>query len=232
MVLSVLRPTLIVVGPDHRFGWDRLGDARFMAGLQERYRFRLEVVPEFRQEGAPVKSTRIRERLILGAVRPAAELLGYRYCVSGTIRPGRGVGTELGFPTANLAVEPPEKLIPPSGVYAGFARLGSATEPRVNCHAGASRHNTGGHEAEAGRWPAEDRHPCAINIGFRPTFDGQYQTIEAHLLDTTPVSLHDRAMTLEFVERLRPEQKFPSVDALKAQIAADLALARLILAEA
>jgi riboflavin kinase/FMN adenylyltransferase len=226
-VLKPLRPKLIMVGYDHRFGSDREGDTRLLAGLEAKYGFELQVLPEYRYNNIEVKSTGIRERLLLGAVRQAAELLGYRYRLSGRIVPGRGIGRNLGFATANIAVEPPEKLVPASGVYAAFARI----DLRGQGDEGAGGQVPGSRVQEYKSSKVIPRLPCVVNIGFRPTFSGEHRTVEIHLLDFAGRELYDRVMTVELVDRLRPEIKFNSMDELKAQIAADIALARLILAE-
>ena len=98
-ILRPLGPSLIVEGYDHRFGSGRGGDAELLMTLRSKYRFEIVVLPEFRYHGAIVNSTRIRERLLLGAVRQAAVLLGSRYRVEGRVVPGRGIGRGLGFPT-------------------------------------------------------------------------------------------------------------------------------------
>jgi len=209
MILEPLQPRAIVVGPDHRFGSGRAGDAELLSLLARRYNFELRIVPEFRIDGLPVKSTRIRERLLLGAVRAAAELLGYRYQLIGTVVRGQGIGTKLGFPTINLKLLAPDKLVPAPGVYAVYCSWNAET------------------------WPG------AMNIGFRPTFDGTVQSLEIHLLDDpgerTPHPAfripHSPAVTVALVEYLRPERKFASPLELKNQIAADVATCRLILAE-
>jgi riboflavin kinase/FMN adenylyltransferase len=198
MILRPLSPSLIVEGYDHRFGSDRQGDAELLGTLRCRYRFDVVILPEFRFHGAVVNSTRVRERLLLGAVRQAAVLLGSRYRVQGRVVAGRGVGRGLGFPTLNLAPAAAEKLIPAPGVYAVEVILG------------------------------ERRLSGVMNIGFRPTFEGGAQTLEVHVLDFDE-QVYDRDVTVEFVERLRPETKFASVEELKRQIAADVGLARLIL---
>jgi riboflavin kinase/FMN adenylyltransferase len=208
MILDWLQPELIVVGADHRFGRDRAGGTQLIARLQGESQFQVRVVPEFAYDRAPIRSTRIRERLILGGVRDAAEMLGYPYCLSGPIVAGQGIGVALGFPTINLQLLEPEKLIPAPGVYAVF--VGLDRRPR----------------------------PGAMNVGFRPTFAGTSQSLEVHVIDC-PASapglsrgkLAGRRVTVEFVERLRPERKFDSSEALQTQIAADVALARLILVE-
>jgi len=201
VVIEPLRPSLMVEGFDHRFGSDRTGDAALLAALKGKYHFDLTVLPEFRFHGAAVNSTRIRERLLMGAVRQAGVLLGSPYRIRGRVVPGRGVGRNLGYPTLNLELPDKEKLVPAPGVYAVRVRLDERELRGV------------------------------MNIGFRPTFEGGNQTLEVHVLDFHE-HVYDRMVTVEFVERLRPETKFGSVEELKRQIAADIGLARLILGDA
>jgi riboflavin kinase/FMN adenylyltransferase len=216
MILKPLRPRRIVVGHDHRFGSDRAGDAALLAGAQAAGQFELEVIPEYERNGAPVKSTRIRERLVLGAVRDAAELLGYRYAIRGRVVRGQKFGTRLGFPTVNVEPEAPEKLIPATGVYAVTVQRGAGEKPLSG----------------------------AMNIGFRPTTRPSPRsqatggspavdrpTLEVHILDFSG-ELYGAALSVELVERLRPERRFDSFEDLKNQIAADVALTRIILTEA
>jgi riboflavin kinase/FMN adenylyltransferase len=109
-------------------------------------------VPEFTFDGAPVRSTRIRESLVLGAVGAAARLLGRWYRLGGSVVPGTGTGRKLGFPTVNIRPWERETLVPADGVY-------------------ACRVETLGRRFDA-----------VLNIGHRPTFGGETRTIEAHLL--------------------------------------------------
>jgi riboflavin kinase/FMN adenylyltransferase len=115
----------------------------------------VNVVPEIMVRGVPVRSTTIREHLLLGHVQLAAELLGRCYAMSGTIVPGHGTGRRLGFPTINLRPHERETLVPADGVYL--------------CRVDA-----------AGR-----TFDAVLNIGHRPTFGGETRTIEAHLLDAS-----------------------------------------------
>ena len=205
MILKPLRPSLLVEGYDHRFGSDRQGDARLLETLRAKYRFDVKVLPEFQYHGAAVNSTRIRERLVLGAVRQACVLLGGPYRIQGRVVPGQGIGRGLGFPTVNLELRAKEKLIPAPGVYAMKVRMDERVLPGV------------------------------MNIGFRPTIssEGQgsgAQSLEVHILDFNE-QVYDRLLVVEFIERLRPETKFASVEELKRQIGADISLARLILAD-
>jgi riboflavin kinase/FMN adenylyltransferase len=215
MILQPLHPSLLVEGYDHRFGSDRRGDAGLLDTLRAKYRFDVKVLPEFQYHGAAVNSTRIRERLVLGAVRQAGVLLGGPYRIQGRVVPGQGIGRGLGFPTVNLELRAEEKLIPAPGVYAVKVRMDERVLPGV------------------------------MNIGFRPTVGsgvrgqgsgagGQgsgTQSLEVHILDFNE-RVYDRLLAVEFIERLRPETKFASVEELKRQIRADIGLARLILADA
>jgi riboflavin kinase / FMN adenylyltransferase len=152
-IVDSLHPAAVVVGHDHRFGSRGTGDAGLLARTLEPLGVRVDVVPEILLSGMPVRSTTIREHLLLGHVRLAAELLGRCYAMSGTIVPGTGTGRRLGFPTINLRPFERETLVPADGVYL--------------CRADA-----------AGR-----TFDALLNIGHRPTFGGETRTIEAHLLD-------------------------------------------------
>ena len=143
----------VVVGPDHGFGRSRQGTIETMEKLGAHFGFDVEVVPELEIDGEKVGSTTIRRTLLLdGDVRKAASLLGRLYEVRGRVGHGAGRGRELGFPTANLVLETPHKLLPKDGIYAGYVVLGG------------------------------QRFPAAINVGVRPTFNGGHRVVEAHIL--------------------------------------------------
>jgi riboflavin kinase/FMN adenylyltransferase len=151
-LLGPLDPAGVVIGHDHRFGRGGRGDAALLERLLGPRGIRLEVVPEFTFDDAPVRSTRIRESLVLGVVGAAARLLGRWYRLSGAVVPGTGTGRKLGFPTVNIRPWERETLVPADGVY-------------------ACRVETLGRRFDA-----------VLNIGHRPTFGGETRTIEAHLL--------------------------------------------------
>lgn len=186
---------ILLMGYDHRFGSDRLIaiDDYIARGEAAGIRVRL-------QEQAPagaVSSTRIRRALQAGHISEANELLGYAYTLSGTVVHGRGLGHQLGFPTANIEPEA-LKLIPAPGVYATrFAGLQPDKISIVN-------------------------YPLSItNIGSNPTVGNTDTTIETHIPDFRG-DLYGRHVTLTFLRRIRGEQRFPSLDALRRQIAADI----------
>ena len=185
---------ILLMGYDHRFGSDRLVaiDDYIARGEAAGIRVRL-------QEQAPagaVSSTRIRRALQAGHISEANELLGYAYTLSGIVVHGRGLGHQLGFPTANIEPEA-LKLIPTPGVYATRICFSNDNpEPRTE-------------------------NLSITNIGSNPTVGNTDTTIETHIPDFKG-DLYGRHVTLTFLRRIRGEQRFPSLDALRRQIAADI----------
>ena len=184
------------VGYDFALGHKRGGDIQRLHELAEQLDYQLQVVPAVQINGQIVSSSRIRGMLREGRVANAAQALSRWYKLSGTVVKGDGRGRTLGFPTANLAI-PVEKFIPESGVYACIARVGDIERA------------------------------AAVNIGLRPTFDGSSATtqIEAHILDFKG-NLYGQEMSLSFIERLRDEKGFPSIQALIDQIQQDISQTR------
>lgn len=197
-ILSSLHPSTIIVGYDHQFGKDAQGDVKLLKNLAQEFNFKLIVEPEFKLDGEPVKSTRIRERLLLGDVKIANHLLGKNYSIQGSVTKGLGIGKRIGFPTVNLKVNEIEKLIPADGVYAVFV------------------------------WYRDKRYLGAMNIGIRPTFQGETRTIEASLINIKS-NLYGAKLKIELVERIRPERKFSNPINLAQQIKKDIEHAKVIL---
>jgi riboflavin kinase/FMN adenylyltransferase len=195
---------VLVVGPDFAMGRDRAGDVAALAAIGSELGFRLEVVEPVAGLGGPVSSTRLRQALAAGEMDGVRELLGRHYQLAGTVVVGHGRGREIGFPTANLAIEE-GKMLPGDGVYAALASVGSDLN-----------------------WQ-----PAVVNVGVAPTFGEGERRVEIHLLrgaDEPGASLGDsdlrgRRLAVRFVARLRGEQRFPGVEALRAQIQADITAA-------
>lgn len=144
-----------------------------------------------------VSSSIVRRQLEDGDVASAAVSLGRPYRIVGTVVAGKQLGRRIGFPTANLRPLDPRQLIPSAGVYACVATL-----------------------------PDGRRYKAMVNIGVRPTVDSSGQpTIEAHLLDFTG-DLYNSPLTLDFIARIRSEQRFPSLEALAARLRLDAATTR------
>jgi riboflavin kinase / FMN adenylyltransferase len=161
----------------------------------------LHVVEPVTDGGLTVSSTKIREFLLEGQVEAAAQLLARPYDLDGRVARGAGRGRGLGFATANLTTE---ALLPQQGVYAVRARLGE----------------TGAHLLDG-----------VCNVGVKPTVEANGRvTAEAHLFLHDGSDLYGTPIRLFFVARLREERRFPSLEALKAQIAADAERAKAVLA--
>jgi riboflavin kinase/FMN adenylyltransferase len=187
------------VGEDFALGHEREGNRMFLKRASAERGFELHVFPPVLVEGEIVSSTRVREALRAGDVARVATYLGRPFGLTGRVVRGAGRGHRIGFPTANLEIWD-EQAFPGRGVYACFATV----------------------EGE--------RLPAVTNVGVRPTFEDALPApvIETHLLDVQR-DLYERSVRLEFIERLREEQRFPGVDALRAQIARDVERAREIL---
>lgn len=196
------RMTALVLGYDHGFGRGRSGDVDTLRRLGAADGFAVDVVEPVVEDGRPISSTLIRTAVAHGQLGPAARWLGRGYAIRGTVVPGAGRGQGIGVPTLNLAPPDPRKLLPPDGVYAVWVTVEASTE-----------HGT------------RSRYGGMMNQGARPTFGETARTLEAHLFEFTG-DLYGATVTIEWVERLRDVQRFPSRDALLAQLARDRAAAR------
>lgn len=196
-----IRPVEVYVGYDFHFGRDRAGSMRLLTELGPRLGFSVTIIPEVRVDEGDVNSTRIRRLLADGLPEIAARMLGRPYAVRGRVARGDARGRDLGFPTANL--DPESEVLPAPGVYAGHLRLLDDGDPA-----------------------AETVLPAVTNVGRRPTFkEGTEVLAEAHAIDWSG-DLYGRRVEVSFLLRLREERKFPDVEALRRQIAADVDEAR------
>ena len=152
------------------------------------------------QEGE-ISSSIIRQLVAEGAISKANQLLGNPYTILGSVEHGEHIGTKLGYPTANLVLVDDCQLIPATGVYAVKIRMENSVE-----------------------W----KHGM-MNIGMRPTFDGQSQTLEVNVFRLKE-NLYGQQLQVAFFERLRGEQRFDNIEALKAQLKQDAIKAERILA--
>lgn len=117
----------IVIGYNFQFGKGRKGNVRFLQEIAGKYKFKVSIVPPVEYEGLPISSSRIREELKKGNITPATEMLGRYFYLKGRVIRGKGLGKEIGFPTANISI-PKRIIIPKLGVYAS---IGSVDEERL-----------------------------------------------------------------------------------------------------
>ena len=195
---------VLLIGYDNRFGYNRV------EGFDDYVRYGKELGIEVnslppapsKRNGSCVSSSLIRELIADGNIREADELLGHPYTIAGSVEHGEHIGTKLGFPTANIVVSDECQLIPAAGVYAVKIRMENSVE-----------------------W----KHGM-MNIGMRPTFDGQHQTLEVNVFRLKE-NLYGQQLEVAFIERLRGEQRFDSIEALKEQLRQDAKAAERLLIE-
>jgi riboflavin kinase/FMN adenylyltransferase len=201
MLLGELGVAAITTGRDFRFGHKRQGDTALLAEIAGGRGVPVSAVEPVTFEGDVCSSTAIRTALADGRIAHANAILGYPYELDGVVRPGDRRGRTIGFPTANVHPLARRPMLPAIGVYAVKAglRRGSGTV-----------------------W-----HPAVANLGHRPTFDGKGILLEVHFLEGGG-DLYGERLRVAFLERLRGEEKFASIDALRTQIARDCERARAV----
>lgn len=181
-----------VIGYDHQFGKDRTGSINSVKTMSKVLGFRVRVVSKQEIGEHAVSSTRIRKLLEEeGDCRMAARLLGTYYRLDARVVKGDGRGRTIGFPTANLLADHDRKVIPANGVY--------AVQVRVN----------------------ETWVDGMMNIGIRPTFDGNVRTLEVHLFDFDSM-IYGQPVQVRFLDRIRDEIRFGSVEEIQQQLHKDM----------
>ena len=208
VLVAGLRVGAISVGEDFRFGYRQQGDVALLRRLGERHGFDVLPQPLQAERGRSFSATEARAAVASGDVAHAARILGRPFQIRATVVAGDGRGRGIGFPTANLALGP-HQAVPRHGVYAVRVRIGDGA-------------------GDDGRFdgPVLDG---VVNVGVRPTFDGVAEVVEAHLFDVD-LDLYGRTLSVDFIARIRDERRFEGIDALVAQITADAAEARRLLA--
>ena len=199
LLVDRLAAELVVVGTNFRFGRAAAGDVALLIALGEQRGFGVEAVGLVDLGDGPVSSSALRSQLAAGDVEVVARGLGRPFSLTGEVVHGEGRGRTIGIPTANVAVAE-GRVLPADGVYA--------------CWAGS----------EGG-----GRTPAVVNVGWRPTFAGTSRSVEAHLLVDDGPDLYGQRLTLEFVARVRGEQRFEGSEALVARIHEDIRMARELL---
>lgn len=191
ILVNKLHVRKIVIGYDHQFGKNREGNIEYLKDIADTYEFEVIEIPAQDIDEVNISSTKIREALLQGDVQRAAVFLGEPYELSGTVIRGRALGRTIGYPTANIDVNSDLKLVPGIGVY--------AVEVLVDAKV----------------------HRGMLNIGRRPTVvSSDVVNLEVHILDFQQ-DIYDKIITIRFMSRVRDEQKFESVEALKEQLKND-----------
>ena len=190
-IIEHINPVKLVIGYDHHFGNNRMGDFSLLSEMQNKYNFKVQRIEAHDVENIAVSSTKIRHSLQQGDVSRANALLGYQFSYIGKVVSGNKIGREIGYRTANIEVEKEFRLIETSGVYATYVD----------------------YEGK--------EYKSMTYIGKKPTINNdEIENIEVHLFDFDG-DLYDKDIKVRFVARVRGEQKFESLDALKKQLQID-----------
>lgn len=195
-LVDKFRPHTIIIGYDHRFGRDRLGDYRMLEKHAAEYHYRLKEIPKHILDNIAISSTNIRQALLHNDIATADKLLGYEFFFEGEIVHGDKLGRKLGYPTANLKVHNEEKIIPGNGIYAVYSEIRNPGQTRSS------------------------RLKGMMSIGFRPTVDGKKRVIEVNLFDFNE-EIYGKTLRVYVKKYLREEVKFDSLEALVKQIDQD-----------
>lgn len=196
VLVNKLKVKHIIVGYDHHFGRNRTATIEDLIEFGEFYGFEVTQIDAQEVGDVAVSSTKIRAALREGNMRVANDFLGYNFMLTGTVVKGKGLGANLSFPTANIFIEEPYKLIPKQGVYLVQSKIENQLVYGM------------------------------MNIGKNPTVSQDNKThIEVHFFNLD-ANLYSKTLKIELLEHLRSEIKFPNIEALKVQLEKDRALAQ------
>lgn len=190
ILVNQLHTSKLIIGYDHHFGKNREGNLEQLTEYSHLYGFEVSEIPAQDIDEVSVSSTKIRTALANKHIETANRYLGYYFTLNGIVVNGKQLGGKIGYPTANISVSENYKLIPKTGVYVVQSKLKGKV---VN---------------------------GMMNIGFRPTVDGDHQTIEVHFFDFNE-NVYGKNLQIELRYFLRDEIKFESVEALISQLQKD-----------
>jgi len=202
ILVAKMNISSLVVGYDHRFGQGRKGNFNSLELLSDALKFKVEQLSQLQVGQEIVSSTKIRSALEAGDIAKANKYLGYRYMMSGKVIEGKQLGRTIGFPTANIENFDRHKLVPADGVYAVMVESGGVTYQGM------------------------------LNIGYRPTvnYNVDHKSIEVNIFNFDN-DIYNSDITINFVAKIRNEQKYSDIDALKEQLVRDRIIALDILSE-
>lgn len=190
-LVKEIKVSTLIIGYDHQFGRNREGNFEYLKELSELYSFEIKEITAQDINNINVSSTKIRKAIESGDISLANNYLGYLFPLKGKVIEGKKLGTSIGFPTANILIDDKLKIIPKIGAYA------------VHCNVDGRRYK------------------AMLNIGKNPTVANENNIkIEINIFDFNE-NIYGQTLQIEFVERLRDEFKFNSVDELKEQLAKD-----------
>lgn len=198
-LLKYFTPSYLAIGYDHRFGLNREGNIDLLKEYQDSHQFKVVKIEAQEIEDITISSTKVRSAIQNAEMATAFKLLNYHYILSGTVVRGEQIGKELGFPTANIDIKNPHKLVPPDGIYAVYVLIN------------------------------EDRYGGMLYIGNRPTLKGQSERrVEVNIFDFKD-SIYGENITVEIVMYIRHDMTFDNLQKLKVQLHEDEQQSRIVL---
>jgi riboflavin kinase/FMN adenylyltransferase len=202
ILVEKIKTHCLVVGYDHKFGKNREGGFDYLKKCAEKHKFEIERLDALLIDEDSVSSTKIRNALQNGEIEKANHYLGYQFTLHGAVVEGKQLGRKLGFPTANIEASDKFKIIPGYGVYAVKVELNG------NDYNGM------------------------LNIGTRPTFNNNAdnRSIEVNIFDFEG-DIYGKEITLQFIGKIRDEQKFDNIEMLVNQLEKDKIEALKIMSE-
>lgn len=190
-LVSKFHPSYVVIGYDHRFGLNRTGDVRLLKMYGKEYDFLVVQIEEEELRDLSISSTRIRNALLQNNIELTNELLGHPFMIKGQVITGNRLGHHIGYPTANIQLSDPKKLLPRDGIFAATGRVD-------------------GIEYEG-----------MLYVGLRPSIESANEhRIEIHLFDFDK-QIYDKEITVEIYKFIRSDSQFPTMEALKDAMSAD-----------
>ena len=190
ILVSQLKIAELFIGYDHRFGKNREATVVDLTALGKTYDFKVNIIPAQDVSTITVSSTKIRAAILDGDFIKVVDFLGRFFQLSGIVSKGQSLGRTINFPTANLLIDSQHKIIPPKGVYL------------------------------VSTFHDENQYYGMMNIGTRPTLNGDKQTIEVHIFEFDK-NIYDNTLTIHLIEKIRDEQKFESLNVLKKRLIKD-----------
>jgi riboflavin kinase/FMN adenylyltransferase len=190
ILVNQLKIAELFIGYDHRFGKNREATVADLTSFGKTYDFKVNIIPAQDVSAITVSSTKIRTAILDGDFIKVVDFLGRFFQLSGTVTKGQSLGRTINFPTANLLIDSQHKIIPPKGVYL------------------------------VSIFHHQNQYYGMMNIGTRPTLNGDKQTIEVHIFEFDK-NIYGSTLTIHFIEKIRDEQKFESLDVLKKQLIKD-----------
>jgi riboflavin kinase / FMN adenylyltransferase len=185
ILIDAIGTKYLVIGYNHRFGKNREGSFEHLKDFAPTYGFEIFEISAQDLDEIAVSSTKIRSALLHGEVSLAARFLGKPYAIEGIVVQGRQLGRTIGYPTANIQIVNPLKLIPQDGVYAVWV------------------------------WVQGEKFGGMLNIGQNPTVEGKGRSIEVNIFEFSE-SIYNQKISIQFVDKLRDEVKFNTIEELKS----------------